>query len=54
MGYEDSECRHRVDGNRLRHGGRERLGEERDSSLGLGSSREKLGLDSLVSLRNEE
>ena len=51
---EDGEGRHGVDWERFRDRGGEGLSEEGDSSFGFGSGREELGLESLVSLRDEE
>lgn len=54
MRREDSEGRHRVDAEGFGDRSRERLGEERDATSGFGSGREKLGLQTLVVLRDEE
>ena len=51
---QDSECGHVVNGKRLRNGRRQRLGEERDATLGLTLSREELGLEGVIFLRDEE
>jgi len=54
VGNHDGEGRHVVNGDRLRNGSRQRLGEERDTTLGLTLTGEELGLEGMVFLGNEE
>jgi hypothetical protein len=51
---EDSEGGHVINGQGLRHGSRERLREEGNTTLSLTTLREELGLERLIFLGNEE
>ena len=54
MRSKDRESRHRIDRQRRGDVGRQGLRKERDTTLGLASSREKLALETLIMLRDEE
>ena len=54
MRSEDCERRHHIDRQRRGNVRRQGLHKERDTTLGLASRREKLALEALVVLRDEE